>query len=122
MAFHEVALGRVEWAGLAEYPRIHVDLAHVVEHPGQGEAIEIVLAQPESASEIHGEVGDAVNVPVQIFDDIFHHLDQVMVGKVFHTVAHPDSFVGTSQIVDKSSVSFARMASWMLPAVSSRSI
>ncbi len=64
VSLHEIALCLTEWAGLAEDPRIEVDLPDIVEHTGQCEAIEIVPAQPYAASEVNREIGDAVNVPV----------------------------------------------------------
>jgi hypothetical protein len=63
-----------------------VDLAHVVQNPGECEAIEVVTVQPEAATQIHTEVGHAMNVPVQVLDDVFHHLDEEFVRKLSHSV------------------------------------
>jgi hypothetical protein len=112
MTLHEVALVLVEWAWLAEYPRVHVDLAHIVEDTGQGETIEVVSAQAESMAQVNSEIGDPVNVPVQVLYDVLHHLDEEVVRK--HVYSHFDtqSLVMTSQPVDKSFGSFLPEPLW----------
>jgi hypothetical protein len=108
VTLHEVPLGLIERSWLAQYPRVHVDLAHVMEDSGQGETIEVVLAQAEPTAQVHGEIRDPVNVPVQVFDDILHHLDEEIVW--IHIYSHDNTFnlVTAARVVDKSNGSFPR--------------
>jgi hypothetical protein len=84
MTLHEVPLILVQWPWFSEDSRVHVDLSDIVENPGEGETIEVVIAQPEAAAQVHREVGDPMHVSVQVLDDVFHHLDEEVVGKLFH--------------------------------------
>lgn len=86
-----------------------MDLADIVKDPGQGETIEVVFAQAEATAQVHREVGDPVNVPVQILDDVFHHTNEEVVRKLSHWGNHQQSFVNPAPPVDKSLVSFGKM-------------
>ncbi len=48
MALHELPLVLVEGAGLAEDARVEVDLAYIVKDSGEGQAVEIVVAEPDA--------------------------------------------------------------------------
>jgi hypothetical protein len=61
-----------------------MDLANVVEDSREGEAIEIDILEPEAGAEIHREVGHAVHVAVEIFDHVFHDLDQDVLRNLSH--------------------------------------
>jgi hypothetical protein len=47
-----------------------------VEDTGQGETIEVDVAQSNANTEVHGEIGDPVHVTVQVLDHVHHDLDQ----------------------------------------------
>jgi hypothetical protein len=83
-----------------------MDLADVVEHTCEGKSLQVILAEPDTAAQVNRKVGDPMNVPVQVLDDVFHHLDEKIVGKLSHTNTTGVSLPGTSPLVDKSIVSF----------------
>jgi hypothetical protein len=62
-----------------------VNLAHIVENAGESEAIEIIVSQPKTTAEVDGQVRDPMHMTVQVFDDVFHHLDEIAVGDLSHT-------------------------------------
>jgi hypothetical protein len=53
-----------------------VDLADIVEDAGQGESVEIYVAQSQAPSQVDREVGDPMDVTVEVLDHVFHDLDQ----------------------------------------------
>jgi hypothetical protein len=44
--------------------------------PGQGEPVEVDLAETQPGAHADGEIGDPMHVAVQVFDHVFHDLDQ----------------------------------------------
>jgi len=84
VTLHQFTFGLVQRPGLAQDPRIHVDLSDVVQYPGEGQPVEIVITEGEATSQVDGEVGDAVHVAVEVLDHVLHHLDEVLVWKVLH--------------------------------------
>ena len=84
MTVHQLPLGGVERARLAEDAGIEMDLAHVVQHPGQGKAVELDFAEPDADAEVHGEIGDPMHVTVQVLDHVLHDLDQYVSWKFPH--------------------------------------
>lgn len=108
VTLHQLLFGLAQWTGFTEDGGIHVDLANIVEHTGQCQPLQFFLAKPDTATQVNRQVGYPMYVPMQIFDDVFHHLDQQIVWELSHTNTTGDILLGTSALVHKSIVPYSQ--------------
>ncbi len=85
VASHQLELFVVEGPRLAEYRRVEMDLADVVEDARECEAVEVFFVEAETGPEVDREVSNAVDMAVEVLDDVFHDLDQYVSGDLPHS-------------------------------------
>jgi len=76
MTIHQLPLVGTKRTWFGEYSGVEVDLADIVEHSGQGQTVEVDLAQADPGPEADCEIRDPVDVTMEVFDHVFHDLDQ----------------------------------------------